>query len=140
MTDIPQAMQAAERTRAARDAMDSRDVYRQAFPGYRWPDELEAHDKDTLVDLALSLLPMGPRPVPVVPKYGNIECFGVCHDGVIRRLFGNMRYGNPIEPAWTYEKGDRVIFLDGPGYPTEADARLALHWQKFDALLAAAAP
>ena len=149
MTDpLDEIMQAAERLRAVRAANDYRAGYGEAPAGLSdhdaqdWWIVKEEHDLSIMSKFALSVLPKGERPVPIDPRERIqqqvwwIDDWGRVRDGRIVTDAGIDRWAikntqNGIT-QWISTEGYRP-------YPTEADARLALHWQKLDELKAAAA-
>lgn len=124
MTTLESAMQAAERLRRLDAGTHWQDVYETTH--YISYQAMYDRDKLALACWALSVLPEGKRPVTMEPEgrptgaheiwyieQGEVDCHGCGCDDCLRNR--------------------------SPAYATEAEARLALHYQRLDALIAAAA-
>lgn len=155
MTDpITPIMQAAERLRRFRARPNDvsyeewgANIYPEArtifgdeldsFNASEWIRMKAVEDRETLNDHYLSILPKGDRPVPIENPEDKQDAF-VADGGEVlpvRYQDGHWEHGYMLEAFL----GTSIEYMPvlGAAYPTEADAKLALQWQKFDELLAA---
>jgi hypothetical protein len=143
MTTLESAMQAAERLRRADSGTEITEIYGEPYThrGYLDAQHKQADDFSVVARWALSVLPKGDVPKALeTPQHGQKVWYfdlggDTVHESAIRvvknmphvLVYGSDDFWDTITPGGT------------PVFATEADARLALHYQKLQELIAAAA-